>query len=446
MLSGEVGRKIPTARLGGKETDVATDTAKLLAERFRNIRQDWDLRADVSTFQAQNKALAPLHAWLRRGEDDPEVVIRAVQVLMADPERPGIHKRLAVNHVFKQVSDAWENAGLDEQDVHILRGMILATWPYELTSGGLGLVPLLDSTWMAISSRLSRDKQFAEWRKHIVSPGDQRHSSLTAHHKVSGTSSLGTPFADIEVSDYSEKLTELEGLRSNYMGNLPAHIAKLISEQRDDIEALTDRLNEVSNALAQINSHFVTLSEQTNKTKVHVPALSSQLDLLWWGQSRYSRATQLPYRRISDTTQRMWWMAWECSELATNLEVEPAASFLIETLYQLDAKADDPKRPLKSWVTEFIAALRLINENELHANAMGMSSRLEKLAKEDPLGLPVTWARIKAAERKPSEESIEEQLREQLGVDPETQLDRGDWLSWMFRESLLDRHLQDGED
>jgi len=443
MLSGEVGRKIPTARLGGKETDVATDTAKQLTEQFRTIRQDWDLRANESTTQTHNKALAPLHAWLRNGVDDPEVVIRAVQVLMADPERPGIHKRPAVNHIFKQISDVWENAGLEEQDVHILRGMVLATWPYD-SMDDFRLVSHLDSAWMAIHGRLSKEKHFQEWRRQLTEIANEWRAD-TQHGRSTQIAPVES-FSGIQISPLPKKTVIRNRGYHNEEEAVVINTEEALEQLHKTTSALVQQQAASHQAIQQLATNASKLPVLLNGTLDALDALTPQLDLLWWGQSRYSSTTRLPYRRIPDTTQRMWWMAWECSELATNLGVEPSASFLVETLYQLDAKTDDPKRPLKDWVTEFIDAIRRIHENDQHANAVALSSRLEKLAKEDPLGLPVTWARIVAIERKPFAGSVEEHLRDQIGLDPETQIDRGDWLAWMFRESLLDRHLQDGED
>jgi hypothetical protein len=416
---------------------MATDAAQL-AQRFRDIRQEWDLRPGEVEAQAQNKALAPIHAWLRTGMNSPEVVIRAVQVLMADPERPAIHKRTAVKQVFNQIAQAWESAGLKEQDVLILKGMLLATWPLELSEGGFALAPLLDSVWMALGSRLGKEKQLGQWRRNLATTAVEA-PSPSSHSKSFDYKRL-TPLGMVEVPNLDDRFNELEVTNNS-------RSAKLFRSQQQVLMSFANQLNATTQILNYFDNSFASLTAQTNNTTHSLNQLSEelsqpdQLNLLWWGQARYSNITRKPYRRISDATERLWWMAWESSELAIDLEVEPAACFLLETLYQLDKRVEDTKRPLKDWLAEFIAALRRIHESGQHVKAMAMNDRLENLAEEDALGLPITWARLEAANPRPSEGSLEERIRTEVAIDPETLIDLGDWAAWIFRESLLDRRL-----
>jgi hypothetical protein len=425
---------------------MATDDAAQLAERFREIRQEWDLRSGEAETQAQNKALAPLHAWLRTGVNSPEVVIRAVQVLMADPERPAIHKRHAVNYVFKQISKAWESAGLKEQDVLILRGMLLAAWPQALGDGGFALAPLLNSAWACIPGRFSKQGQLEEWREHLVT--SPRASSPAPSSKPPSEAKITEGLKALKAPDHASEIAEIQRSSNHYTSNVATSAAQLFKAHQDILSSVTGQLNTQQKVLKQFETTLSGLSDRVSNTSHALSQLNEtvsqadQLDLLWWGQARYSSITRLPYRRIADDTERLWWMAWESSELATALEVEPAACFLIETLYQLDKRVDAPKRPLKEWLDELLEALRRIHgKEEQHANAMTMSDQLETLAREDALGLPVTWARLQAANSKPFEGSIEERIRTDIAVDPDTLLDLGDWAAWIFRESLLDRRL-----
>jgi len=442
--SGGAGRKIPMSRLGGKETHVATDTENLLAERFREIRQEWDLKPGEAETKAQNQALAPLHAWLRTGMGAPDVVIRAVQVLIADPERPGIHKRPAVNYVFKQISKFWESAGFTAQDVLILKGMLLACWPQEPRSGGLALAPLLDSAWTAVPSNLNKEKQIEEWRKQVSVLPQAPHQEKP-QKKASGESKIiKGNVKDIPVPDYTRAISEVENSGTHYSQALAANSAQLFTNHHAIIAALTGHLNATNKFLGQLDTRVAEISEQLSSTSRELSSHSSQtaqIDVFWWGQARYSSTKRQPYRRISDANERLWWMAWESSKLAMGLEVEPAASFLVENLYQLDKRADDQKRPLKQWLADLISTLRRVREDEQLTTAISMSTPLEKLAREDALGLAVTWARLQAANPRSDTSAMEERLREDVAVDPDTLLDLGDWAAWVFRESLLDRYL-----
>ena len=63
-----------------------TDSEKISAKLLNVIRREWGISAggDETTAQAQLRALEPLAKWLREGADSPKVVIRAVQLLLAD--------------------------------------------------------------------------------------------------------------------------------------------------------------------------------------------------------------------------------------------------------------------------------------------------------------------------------------------------------------------------
>jgi hypothetical protein len=138
-------------------------------------------------------------------------------------------------------------------------------------------------------------------------------------------------------------------------------------------------------------------------------------------------------------------MAWEASELALGLPADPAASFLVETLHQLEGNVDTPKRPLKDWLGELIPVLRDLQQTSQHADTLALSGTLQELAQEDALGLPVTWARLEAANSKGKDSDLAERAREALGLDVDEPISRGDWAAWLFREALLDRHLHEDE-
>jgi hypothetical protein len=427
---------------------MATDDMAQLADHFREICQEWNLSAGEAQIQAHKKALAPLHAWLLTGVDSPEVVIRAVQVLMADPERPANRKRPAVKQLFKQLSQAWGSVGLNEEDVLILRGMLLATWPRELREGGFALAPLLDSAWVGIPGRVDKQKHLQEWRRQLATAEQPSSPVILSIRKISNESKRAAGLVEVQAPDPEGRLARLQNHVNRYSDHGASHSHEVLKEHQQVFSVFAHQLNITKNILEHFDKDIAALTGQVTEITSALQELSEarsqpgQLDLLWWGQAKYSTTTRLPYRRIADDTERLWWMAWESSELATALEVEPAACFLIETLYQLDKRIDAPKRPLKEWLAELLEALRRIHgKDEQHADAMAMSDHLETLAREDALGLPVTWARRQAANPKPFDGSLEERIRTDIAVDPDTLLDLGDWAAWIFREALLDHRL-----
>ena len=79
---------------------------------------------------------------------------------------------------------------------------------------------------------------------------------------------------------------------------------------------------------------------------------------------------------------------------------------------------------------------------ELHAAVQSAAQfpavrpKLAAFAREDALGLPVTWVRMHAAERFDGDAA-----REAVGLALDAEVDMGDFAGLMFREFLLDLRL-----
>jgi hypothetical protein len=252
---------------------------------------------------------------------------------------------------------------------------------------------------------------------------------------------IGSPKLQFAESDPDLRFLVKHKDSNIYFSQFSDQLISLLSSYRQGlitVDAWADSIRTgVSTALAD-------LANQTGNALNNLAGQSpSTLDLLWWGQSRYSQAARRPYRRIKDATERLWWMAWEASELALGLPADPAASFLVETLYQLEGTAvEKQERPLKDWLGELISMLRSLPQTD----TLIMSETLEELATEDALGLPVTWARLEAMNPKGKDSDFGERAREALALDVDAQLSRGDWAAWLFREALLDRYLHDHDE
>ena len=429
------------ARLEGKEMDVATDTTKHLLERFRAIRQAWDLQQGEAETLAQNRALLPLHEWLRRGVDLPEVVVRAVQVLMADSERPAIHKRPAINEVIQAISDVWASAGLKPQDTLILRGMILAAWPEDLAAGGFEFAPLLDSAWMALKSKTNKEMWTETWRQRLATGIQPNVAEKPLETSANATQASRNEVGEVpDLNKIISDIDNVEGVISGQWGNPHGvRMGRVLRAHHSTLGVLVNQANAFRDVLDETRTDLSNLSDQVSET---LSSPAPQIHLLWWGQAKYSHLTRRPYRRITDPIERVWWMAWECSELALGLEVEPVESFLVETLHQFDTGKEDRKRPLWEWVSELVSVLRSLHGKDPYRQAMVMSTRLKTLSSKDPLGLPITWARLEASGATTPEGTLEERFREQVALDPEAPIAQSDWAAWIFREAMLDRRFQ----
>lgn len=417
-----------------------TDSEKISAKLLNVIRREWGISAggDETTAQAQLRALEPLAKWLREGADSPKVVIRAVQLLLADPELSGVDQRPAIETVIHQVSDLWANAGMEAQGMMGLQAMLLAAWPHDLTTGGFALPSLFDSVWEVQNGRTRQRAQINVWRLLLSRPTLEEDSVQDVDFDVPTVNVESTEITLPEPSN----LQQYAGHHS-YFSTFGEQLIGVLQEYKAAITTLNARANSSFEALSESITTLVNQIEPVLTTSLNRSRAMS--NLLWWGQSRYSHAARRPYRRIENATERLWWMAWEASDLSRDLAVAPAASFLVETLYQLDGRSDEQKRPLKDWLGELVTTLRKLHQSGQHAEALAMSVTLQDLAEVDALGLPVTWARLEAEHSKGQDSDITERAREALAIDLDAPISRADWATWIFRESLLDRHLHDDE-
>ncbi|HVG60997.1 MAG TPA: GTPase-associated system all-helical protein GASH, partial [Hyalangium sp.] len=208
------------------------------------------------------------------------------------------------------------------------------------------------------------------------------------------------------------------------------------------VEALINDIQALAKHLSSINKTALRETKQSLRTS----SLNQEQELLWWGQARYSTILGKPYRRIEDAAERLWWMAVEASALATDVDVEPAASFLMETLLQIDDDINT-KRPLRDWLTELFKTLRRLHAGKQYADsdAMKLTNTLKQILEKDPLGLPVSWVHLQAIDSTLQEADFAERAKESLGLDLDIPIDRGEWAAWVFRESLLDWRLAGGK-
>lgn len=428
---------IPAAYIGGKDTYVAKDLERTPAKLLNQIRKEWGFEADEPTAKAQTQALAPLQKWLSTGTKSPDVVIRAVQVLLADPEVPGIDQRHAIDEVSQQVAEIWAKSGQGPQGVLGLQAMVLAAWPYEARQGSFALTPMLDSAWSAMMGRERYRARINEWRRSILEPKTTKppqspDAPTAAQQPLIPLAPLKTTAAG--VASFIEYLRKNANVGWTY-NNFAIQLVGVLDALTSDLANLSQAMGSLPATLTSLTTGFATLRNQINAELARA-LQSSRVEsaLLWWGQARYSQSLLTPYRRIKNPDERLWWMAWESSQLALQLDVEPAASFLIETLCQVGDDISE-KRPLIAWIRELVSVLRR-TEQELD-----ISEKLADMASDDALGLPVTWARLEASDSDHQDTTLEERAGESTGLNLNVEIDRGEWAAWVFREVLLDQHL-----
>jgi hypothetical protein len=486
--------------------------AKMPAQRFNDLWRNWGLLQDSAAIKTQAEALKPLEEWL--ASDKPEVVLRAVQFLLVDPEQPGLTQRRAFSDVIEPLTETWANAGVDPRDAFALQAMMLATWPHHLKDGAHGLASLLTSPLSDLTVGRQRQREaLTAWRDQVlaaepaasdastetsersfpageltVTDSDLRYlqSNLTVgltYDRISEQllailkaheTAIGSGFTSGEVmTAFTEALQNSmkvlvdnrrtawtwNGFAAQLLQVLDSHDAHIRSLPGTMLSGTEDALKQLR-ANAGANWHFANFGpnlvmileahrkalrrfagenastldgrlgaiERTALDSMHDRLLGTENELLWWGQARYCHILKRPYRRIADREQRLWWMAFEAAKLARGLEVEPAASFLVEVLRQSGDDIGETK-PLKEWLDSLLSTLRALQP------LPPVAPELAELASADALGLPVTWARLQAA--KPGAHALADNLADVLGLPLEGQLDRGQWAAWLFREIQL---------
>jgi hypothetical protein len=375
--------------------------------RLNHILREWGFKPDSTQAANTTSLLESLKAWLEGGIENLRVVVRAVQVLLADPEKPGIARRPALSQIFghKGISQVWSGAGADPiQDVPFLQALLLAVWPRERRDGGFALAPLLDSAWETVRGREIQRITIAEWREQICSQvsSDGLSSAKTRKSLVVDLSASMQPL--LTVLDQNK-------VQGGYQLAGPS----------------------ILEAVKLLETSIEELSQNAEDSMVSLESDGAERELLWWGQARFCHTLRKPFRRLGDPEQVLWWAAKEVSERVDLADVEPAAAYLGETLHALGQDLNE-KRPLRDWMRGLHQVLKGPDAKLVPK----IEPSLEKLVEKDALGLPVTWIRWQASAGK---EFDAEEADKAIALDLETEIDRWQWATWVLRELLLDLHF-----
>jgi hypothetical protein len=406
-----------------------------MRKRLSEIWTEWGLSPGEAESQAQHRAADAVAAWIERGKSDPEIAIRAVQIMLADPERPDVRRRKCWKDLRDAVTEVWTNAGTGDGHVAYGQALLLAAWPQEAQVGWLTLAPLLDSAW---DLTRGKDRQlFERWRSELRSTGAAGEQAVTESPAAKLPGSGIMPFGGVTLTSASAIERINQKLQTNNFNTAGSHVVQVLTDHESALQNISAALVRISQEAAQFGQVLTTFLDQVARqeiAQIQEQALSShgELDLLWWGQARYCHALKTPYRRMrSDADALLWWAASEAAALSLRLPVEPAAAYLVETLDDLDQDVFE-KKTLIDWMQRFHAALTLAGDK-----VPRLSDRLAEIAHGDPLGLPVTWVRRQAARKEPLTDAANA-----VALDLDQEIDRGEWASWIFRETLLDLHLR----
>lgn len=396
-----------------------TSSVKKSAGQLSEIWRLWGMKLPTDEAKSQQQALAALNTHLQTGD---AALLRAMQALLVDPEQPGANKRRLFDEFWKLVQDAWPTAGAGgNDDLLYLQAMLLAAWP----DGTTHLPPTLLSPWAHQRGRNRQAAVLLQWRDLRA---DETLATATNDDVKRSPARLNlVPLAEIARTLDSRKGAELHAEQTSavavqFSRNITAAVqqvfeatSKPINELIHDVRALALHTYNALNTL-QVNviESFKQPSADNGTARLQ--------ELLWWGQARYCHLARQPFRRIDDPTRVIWLAAREAAERAFDLPVEPAASYLQETLASLGHTVTE-HRPLWDWLRSLRTAI--------HSDPPGaIPATLTQLLEQDALGVPVSLLCVRP-------DVSDEVLRDALGAPADISLDLGEWAAWIYRELVF---------
>jgi hypothetical protein len=301
---------------------------------------------------------------------------------------------------------------------HLFYGqaLLLAAWPEEWDHSDLALARLLDSAWLVTRGRPKQQAAITNWRK----PSKPRSSAIKSESPTRPPAVSAFPGVRFSANfnGHLSHLADNIGQTWNF-NSFGTQLKTVLTDYRDAFTA-------IGSFLQELPSQVSPAAQQQHNHR------DAELDLLWWGQARYCHALAIPYRNLArtDAESALWWATYEAANLSLSLQTAPAAAYLVETLHSLDQDVFE-RKSLIQWIEATHAVLLTAGDK-----APPVGKRLTSFVDSDALGLPVTWARLKAARKEPLVN-----VGEARALDVGAEVDRGEWVSWIFRELLLDLHL-----
>ncbi|WP_437780664.1 GTPase-associated system all-helical protein GASH [Sorangium sp. So ce1097] len=410
-------------------------SAEDIRDRLIEIWRSWSLAPEVAFSEAQRRALDAVSAWLERAKREPEIAIRAVQILLADPERPDVKKHACWGALRRELKEAWANVGTGRDDLFYGQALLLAAWPGGTQQGWLSVAEPMDSAWEVTRGRQRQREDLVSWRVTTRSPGATDEQATGSEAEARALGADFTPFEGVTLSTESALQQVRKSAGQQYYNTVGPHVSLVLNEHHAALATLSDAVSRTSKECAWYSERLAAyigqvVQDEMRRMREERTKSRAELDLLWWGQARYCRACQKSYRRMSDPADVLWWAAREAAELSRSLDVEPAAAYLVETLRALNQDIFE-RKPLLRWMEELHAAL-----TKAPSSAPPLSQRLQQIANDDALGLPVTWVRLQAAAKEPLAGASDA-----IALNLDAEIDRGAWASWLFRETLLDLRL-----
>lgn len=396
-------------------------------QKLDEIRSSWEVQPEYGQAQAQDKTLERLGEWLEEGANEPARIVRTVQVLLTDPDRPGSGRSARLNALPLGEGGTAVLGAEKRTQIVTAQALLLAAFSAMEPEGKV--TPRMLSALDVIQRGGREARFFAEWVARHTSVEVQSFAPPPAQSEVTNPPTIAFPVLVIE----SKHWTVLENHRGAQTGwqwhNYSNQLVGVLESFKTCLESLQDTESQLNTELA---SYAAALSESRGTSTTRCG--DSLQEILWWGQARYCHSLREPFRRVTrgDPDGALWWASWEVANRSQNLPLEPVAAYLVETLAALGQSVDDDRRSLGAWMSALHATL-----TRAKIDLPPVGDGLKRLVTDDALGLPVTWVRMNA-----SHKDLPSSADAAVGLDLMAELDRGQWASWILRELALGLVLQ----
>lgn len=329
------------------------------ADRLRETWVELGLAPDAGLSQMQLEAFEAYRKWWAGAVKDGVRKLRAVQILMLPADREGVHRRPEFMALARLLASAWSNIGTAGEHVRFVQAMVVAAW-----TEGSASRRRIASILRPITLRATVETRSTLARAVWTAP--RRKADTTVQTKLKA---LGDATSVAHVRDRAREAIEAQGARITASGR------------------------------------------------------SKTLDMLWWGQARYSHYHEAPYRTL-DVANQMYWTIRDSRYDSYRLRPAAVASYIAEVWHALGLQLTDEK-PLSGWLEEIISAFPEDFEPEW-----------AELLKGGATGLPVSWLSVQSDPQAALAEVADATL-----VDLGLVLTRQEWAAWLVAESFVETHL-----
>jgi hypothetical protein len=383
-----------------------------VSSRLNEIRDALGLDGG-SHDENQKAALPKVEQWLLGGTSEPAIAVSAAQLLMVDGELTSVAVSQAAAPLRKLLDDEWGNLAEPAERILALKALVLSARDEAtpMTEGDRAFA-LAGSAWRALPQRqIKLHSLINQWLNAAALP-----------NQTVGVTDWDPPDSlKRAVPGLNEK-----GIKGS-IAALKQEMATsaLSAEAQEKLLASLAPLADVRSVVEALRAAMMLWAPLVDET---VQDAASQADLLWWGQARYCSHRGLPLRQIGGDGAKRWWAAFEVAEFARAGQVEPTASFVVETLATLGLDPSET-RPLSDWLQELDLVFR-----EEGARVPRLRVKTAEHVAQCAVGLPVIWLR---AQESASFNPIA--LAEATALDLALSIPSWQWTSWLVREAMLER-------